>query len=399
MPKQLDFGTSNDGNTARRFFQLAETSSEILGIKIELLKNLHIILCTLSSGFDINVTAFKSFCINTAKIYVEEYNYPILAHCELWGENVKLLDLDYADDTAFICEGPEKMQRTLDCLVSEGRKVGLVLDSGKTEIVNMMNIESAQDCLIEEVVVEQVDKFTYLDLERYQTIGDTGDTYGHYGATLGASTLDAPYTTNESLDGTWAPHYSLDPNTSAVQDCFEDPALESVLRHLGERGGGIGESPYDVPGGLLFLEEPALPATDDQLESAGPTATVDSQQISASDVLVKMNASRKHRVRGPKNWEFLMRLLVHPTANPAIIGWEDEEEGIFRLRNPKVIAQLWASRNENSNDLSYNNFARGLRHHYKKGILIPIPERQLVYKCGQKALDYLNQIRCSQVPA
>ena len=75
MPKQSGFGTSNDGNTARRFFQLAETSSEILGIKIELLKNLHIILCTLSSGLDINVTAFKSFCINTAKMYVEEYNW------------------------------------------------------------------------------------------------------------------------------------------------------------------------------------------------------------------------------------------------------------------------------------------------------------------------------------
>ena len=74
MPKQSGFGTSNDGNMVR-FFQLAETSSEILGIKIELLKNLHIILCTLSSGLDINVTAFRSFCINTAKIYVEEYNW------------------------------------------------------------------------------------------------------------------------------------------------------------------------------------------------------------------------------------------------------------------------------------------------------------------------------------
>ena len=75
MPKQSGFGTSNDGNTARRFFQLAETSSEILGIKIELLKNFHIILCTLSSGLDINVAAFKSFCINTARIYVEEYDW------------------------------------------------------------------------------------------------------------------------------------------------------------------------------------------------------------------------------------------------------------------------------------------------------------------------------------
>ncbi|XP_066958573.1 uncharacterized protein [Macrobrachium rosenbergii] len=31
-----------------------------------------------------------------------------------WGENGKLLDLDYTDDIVLICEGPEKMQRVLD---------------------------------------------------------------------------------------------------------------------------------------------------------------------------------------------------------------------------------------------------------------------------------------------
>lgn len=75
MPKQSGSGTSNDGNTARRFFQLSETSSEILGLKTELLKNMHIILCTLSSGLDINIAAFRSFCIKTAKLYVEEYSW------------------------------------------------------------------------------------------------------------------------------------------------------------------------------------------------------------------------------------------------------------------------------------------------------------------------------------
>ncbi|XP_066944592.1 uncharacterized protein [Macrobrachium rosenbergii] len=222
-----------------------------------------------------------------------------------------------------------------------------------------------------------------LDMDKYQSIWETGDAFGHCGAALGSSTLNAPYPTRESLDGTWAPCDPLDPDPSADQDCFGDSALEEILHHLGE---GSEETPYDV-------------AEDDQLESAGPTYTVDSHQIPASDVLVKMKASRKHRVRGPKNWEFLMRLLVDPRTNPALIEWEDEGQGIFRLRNPKTIAQIWASRNGNSGDLSYNNFARGLRHHYKKGILIPIPERQLVYQCGQKALEFLSQIKCSQVPA
>ncbi|XP_066965665.1 uncharacterized protein [Macrobrachium rosenbergii] len=40
----------------------------------------------------------------------------------LWGENVKILDLDYADDMILISKGSGKMQHMLDCLVSEGRK-------------------------------------------------------------------------------------------------------------------------------------------------------------------------------------------------------------------------------------------------------------------------------------
>lgn len=75
MPKQSGSGTSNDGNTGRRFFQFAETSSNILGLKTNLLKNLHLILYTLSGGLDINIAAFKTFCINTAKMYVEEYKW------------------------------------------------------------------------------------------------------------------------------------------------------------------------------------------------------------------------------------------------------------------------------------------------------------------------------------
>ena len=49
----------------------------------------------------------------------------------------------------------------LYCLVNEGRKVGLVINSRKTEIINM-NIENAQDCSIEGSVIKQVDRFKYL---------------------------------------------------------------------------------------------------------------------------------------------------------------------------------------------------------------------------------------------
>ena len=79
----------------------------------------------------------------------------------VWGEGQKLVDLDYADDIVLICETPEGTQRVLDCLVREGEKVGLVINCGKTEIINM-NIENARDCVIDNRVVRQVESFKYL---------------------------------------------------------------------------------------------------------------------------------------------------------------------------------------------------------------------------------------------
>ena len=51
QPKQTH-GSSNDGNTARRFFQNAEVSASITGLDVVLLKRLHNILQVLSCGFD-----------------------------------------------------------------------------------------------------------------------------------------------------------------------------------------------------------------------------------------------------------------------------------------------------------------------------------------------------------
>ena len=79
----------------------------------------------------------------------------------LWGKNRKLLDLDCADDILFICDGPEEIQSVLNYLVSEGQEVGLVINSRKTEIMNI-SIENAQDCMAEVTTIKQDDKFRYL---------------------------------------------------------------------------------------------------------------------------------------------------------------------------------------------------------------------------------------------
>lgn len=74
IPKQ-GFGTSNDGNTARRFFQASDLVSKILGVNLSLIQRFHVILQVLSCGFVIDVEAFNTYCLDTARLFVDLYNW------------------------------------------------------------------------------------------------------------------------------------------------------------------------------------------------------------------------------------------------------------------------------------------------------------------------------------
>ena len=67
------FGNSNDGNTARRFFRNPKAMSEITGVDEQLIKKMHIILITISSGYDINIETFRNYALDTAKYFVQIY--------------------------------------------------------------------------------------------------------------------------------------------------------------------------------------------------------------------------------------------------------------------------------------------------------------------------------------
>lgn len=73
-PKQMS-GSTNDGNTSRRFFMNPEKSAEITGVSIDLIKRFKIILQTLASGHTINIEKFKNYTLETAKLYVEKYSW------------------------------------------------------------------------------------------------------------------------------------------------------------------------------------------------------------------------------------------------------------------------------------------------------------------------------------
>ncbi|CAH0387093.1 unnamed protein product [Bemisia tabaci] len=77
QPKQGG-DTSNDGNAARRFFENAKESAEIIGVSEQLIRRMHTILAVLSSGFSIDVEKFREYTFETAKLYVELYKwYPM----------------------------------------------------------------------------------------------------------------------------------------------------------------------------------------------------------------------------------------------------------------------------------------------------------------------------------
>lgn len=67
------FGSTNDGNTARRFFENPSKSSEITGVDKELISRFRIILLTISSGYHLKTDSFRNYCHDTAKRFIELY--------------------------------------------------------------------------------------------------------------------------------------------------------------------------------------------------------------------------------------------------------------------------------------------------------------------------------------
>ncbi|CAH0551067.1 unnamed protein product [Brassicogethes aeneus] len=102
VPKQTA-GTTNYGNTARRFFANPKKTAAITGIDEELIHRFHIILVLInSSNCEFDVDAFARYTEETAKLYVKKYNWykmpasvhKVLIHGSLiWASSTVPLDL------------------------------------------------------------------------------------------------------------------------------------------------------------------------------------------------------------------------------------------------------------------------------------------------------------------
>ena len=69
MPRDSGHGTSNDGNTARRFYERPDIVSKILDVPAELVWGIGEIWHTLTSGRFIDTDLFGEFCQNWLEFY------------------------------------------------------------------------------------------------------------------------------------------------------------------------------------------------------------------------------------------------------------------------------------------------------------------------------------------
>lgn len=81
-PKQGS-GTSNDGNTARLFFEHHGKSAQIIGIDQDIIYRFYVILQAISCGYEIDVNKFRQYCKELAERIVHAYDWyymPTLVH-------------------------------------------------------------------------------------------------------------------------------------------------------------------------------------------------------------------------------------------------------------------------------------------------------------------------------
>ena len=69
-------------------------------------------------------------------------------------------NLRYADDTVLIATSVEDLQELLNRITTSGRRFGLLLNKGKTNV--MATNGTALDIRADGELLEQVDSFTYL---------------------------------------------------------------------------------------------------------------------------------------------------------------------------------------------------------------------------------------------
>lgn len=102
----IGYGTTNDGNTARTFFENYKISAEITGIDENIIRRVYVILMCLNTHENINAILFKQYTHETAKLIVSKYGWwtmsPTVHKVLVHGANIiQNLILPVGNDTIF----------------------------------------------------------------------------------------------------------------------------------------------------------------------------------------------------------------------------------------------------------------------------------------------------------
>ncbi|XP_066944619.1 uncharacterized protein [Macrobrachium rosenbergii] len=219
---------------------------------------------------------------------------------------------------------------------------------------------------------------------------------------LNASCVSVPHHYNSQDQ--FLPYLSKQGNATGSLECSRRTTM---------RSGGHNETPLPMIYGELSASSSAGCASAEEILGGDPEGAFGESASEGTDdssgtgsgctelsprhhPLQRMRTSSSSRDRSPKTWEFLMKLLADDRYSPSLIKWEDEQSYIFRLVKPCEIAKMWASRRGENNDIDKNNFARNLRYFYKDETLKAFKDKQYVYGCGAKAVQFYRNLLSSE---
>uniref|UniRef100_A0A6A7G3R1 Friend leukemia integration 1 transcription factor-like n=1 Tax=Hirondellea gigas TaxID=1518452 RepID=A0A6A7G3R1_9CRUS len=91
-------------------------------------------------------------------------------------------------------------------------------------------------------------------------------------------------------------------------------------------------------------------------------------------------------------WKFLLQLLHDARFCPVYIRWLDRSNGVFRIMESDMVAQLWGIARKNRH-MNYEKMSRGMRTYYKRHIMYHIDGTKLIYKFNTSELEVQNHMR------
>ncbi|XP_041365071.1 ETS homologous factor-like [Gigantopelta aegis] len=146
----------------------------------------------------------------------------------------------------------------------------------------------------------------------------------------------------------------------------------------GEKAARVGPHWYSFDPNDTFTDRDPSTRTTRSATVTGSTSSPEKQRSTVSRLPRECQGLKKLHV-------FFWECLNNGDVSPMHMDWVDESEGVFRIKNPDIIAQLWGTAKGNSN-MTSDKMGRAIRYCYTNNTLIKVTGNQRTYKFGPSAL-------------